>query len=347
MDPLKPRAALPATFRPLPLVALLLALTAGCGTPDGNPQDTPARDGQSTAAILGSRGAHAESEPAVIIGADAATVSISASPRIVAMGATVTETLYALGLGGRVIGSDISSLYPDEVLEKPRLGYFRQASAEGIISLNPNIVVSTPEFGPPTVIEQLRSAGVSVLILEDAFTWDDAVKRVELLGRAFGRADRAAQVVSTMQADRAAAVAMRPTGAPRVLFVYARGLGAVYVAGLGTVADFLIEDAGGTNAATNFVDFRQLTPEAIVEAAPDVILVQHSGLESLGGREGLFRLPGIAQTPAARTGAVVTLDGALLVGLGPRAGVGIQQLARKLAAIESRIGIPDESTSTR
>ena len=343
MNPHRIAARTPARVVAAITAAILVAGTAGCGAP----QSTPSQDSVATSADLGSPSAHVNGEPVSVTGADGTTVPIAPNPRIVAMGATVTETLYALGLGDRVVGSDISSKYPNDVLEKPRLGYFRQASAEGIISLNPTIVVSTLEFGPPTVIEQLRSAGVDVLILDDALTWDEAVARIELLGRAFGQLDRAESVVSTMRADRAAAVAMRPVATPRVLFVYARGLGAVYVAGLATVADFLIEDAGGTNAATDFVDFRQLTPEAIVEAAPDVILLQHSGLESLGGTEGLFRLPGIAQTPAARNGAVVTLDGALLVGLGPRAGLGIQQLARKLAAIEAGTDMPEVSASMR
>lgn len=266
-----------------------------------------------------------------MVGADGSEVTIPADLRIVSMGGTVTETLYALGLGEAVVGADISSTYPPEVAEKATLGYFRQASAEGVVSLSPTLVVSTGELGPATVVEQIRAAGVGVLIVEDANTWAQAERRIRFLGQALGQHEAAEEILAGIEREREAATPLRPHLPVRTMFVYARGVGAVYVSGTNTVADLMIRESGGINVVSSFEGFQQLTPEAVVEAAPDMIVMQESGLESVGGVDGLFALPGIAQTPAAKTRSVVTMDGALLVGIGPRSGRGVQILTAKLA----------------
>ena len=252
--------------------------------------------------------------------------------RIVTLGGTVTETVYALGLGDNVIGTDASSLYPADVMEKPRLGYFRQASAEGILSLNPTLVLSLDGLGPPAVAEQLRAAGVPVLLVPEAQTLEDAGARVQTLGRALSREDAAEAVNAQVRKALAEAEALRPTPAPRAMFVYARGVGAVSVSGGGTAADLVMRLAGAENAVTAFEGFRPLTAEAVVEAAPDIIIIPERGLESLGGPEGVFGQPGRAQTPAGREHRVVAVDDAILLGLGPRVGEGIAALAQGLRA---------------
>ncbi len=293
----------------LAALLVLFASFAGCG---GRPAPPAAGGSSGTAAG----------------GPDAPAVDAS---RIVAIGGAVTETVYALGLGDQVVGTDRSSVYPGEILGKPRLNYFRQTSAEGVLSLGPTLVLATDEAGPPGVLGQIRAAGVPVVTVSTPESVGGAAGRVRELGRALGRAAQADSVVAQMERQLAEAGRLRPSAPPRVLFVYARGAGLVQVFGAGTPADLVLRLAGAVNAAGEVDGNVPLTAEAVAVARPDVVVIPSRSLESLGGAGGLFAQPGLAQTPAGAARRVVAVDDALLLGLGPRLGEGVAALARGLA----------------
>lgn len=251
-------------------------------------------------------------------------------PRIVTLGGPITEIAYALGVGGQVVGTDKSSLYPAEIVDGPRLDYFRATSAEGVLSLDPTLVLAIEGTGPPGVLEQIEAAGVRVEILPEVASVTDAEARVREMGQLLGRTDAADAVVAQMQADLDAVVP--PGAAPTALFIYARGAGVLMVSGTGNAADAMLTLAGATNAVTAFEDFQPLTAEAVVSAAPEVIVIPERGLESIGGVEGLLRQPGLAQTPAGESRRVIAVDDALLLGFGPRMGQGVSALATALRA---------------
>ena len=85
--------------------------------------------------------------------------------RVVSVGGALTETVYALGAGELLVGSDTTSYYPEAAANSPKVGYQRALSAEGILSLSPDLVIMTDEAGPPPVLAQLNSAGVNMLTL--------------------------------------------------------------------------------------------------------------------------------------------------------------------------------------
>ena len=272
-------------------------------------------------------------EPRTLLSADGVETRIEDVSRIVGLGGAVTETLYALGYGGQVVGSDESSTYPVELFRKPRLSVFRQSTAEGILSLNPTLVVSTAGIRPLTVPQQLRDAGVPVLLLEDAYTPDQAAERIRILGQALQQEERAGELIASMREDLAVAAAEQADAErkPRVLFIYTRGASMVNVAGQGTAAHAVIELAGGENVMAAFDGYRPLTAEAAVTAAPDIILVPERGLQMLGGMEAFLEQPGLALTPAAREGRILAIDDAYLLSFGPRLGRGVLELTRQLA----------------
>lgn len=253
--------------------------------------------------------------------------------RIVVLGGPATELVYAFGLGDNVVGTDQSSLWPAEIHEKPRLGFYRQASAEGILSLDPTVIVALDEFGPESVVQQIESAGVPIIILDEVDTLEEAEARVEEFGQHVGMSDSAQAVLADMSQDFAAAEALLPETAPRAMFIYTRGVGLVLASGTGTSADEVLKLAGAENAVSSFADFQPLTAEAVAEASPGVIVIPARGLESLGGLEGLMSQPGLAQTPAGQAGHVIAVDDALLLGLGPRVGEGVAELAAQFSAI--------------
>ncbi|MEM6784929.1 MAG: ABC transporter substrate-binding protein [Bacteroidota bacterium] len=315
--------------RSLFLVAFLIGgLLVGCGASS----DAPAGEKAAVEA--------APVSPVSVTGADGVVVEAPDASRIVSLGGSVTETVYALGLGANVVGADISSVFPADVNDKPRLGYFRQSSAEGILSLEPTLVISLDGLGPPTVAEQLRAAGVEVLLVEEAVTMEGAQERVRTLGLALGRPEQAAAVLDTMAAGLARAEAAQPETPPKALFIYARGAGLVSVSGTGTAAEVVMQLAGAENAVTAFEGFQALTAESAVEAAPDVLVIPARGLESIGGIDGLLAQPGLGQTPAGQNRHVVAVDDALLLGLGPRVGEGVLELAQALSSVPDAAADP-------
>ena len=240
--------------------------------------------------------------------------------RIVTLGGTITEIVFALGTGERVVGVDASSSFPEAVNELPKVAYHRRLSAEGVLSLRPTLIIATTEAGPPEAIQQLKSAGVTVLALPHEPTVEGAIAKIKRIAAALAAQARGATLIQTLKKDLHQVQSSIPQTAAqaKILFLYARGQGTLMVAGQDTGADTMIGLAGGANAVQGYSGYKPLTSEAAVAAAPDVILLMDSGLESIGGAQGLWQLPGLALTPAGQQGRVVSMDGLLLLGFGPR-----------------------------
>lgn len=264
--------------------------------------------------------------------ADGVDTRIEDLTRIVTLGGAITETVYALGFGSNVVGTDQSSLFPVEVFRKPRLSVFRESSAEGILSLNPTLVIAPAGIRPLTVPKQLRDAGVPVLLLEDAYSPAQAAKRTSDLAQALDEGEKAEALIAGMQQALGQAKELQNAQErkPRVLFVYTRGASMVNVSGRGTAGDAVISLAGGVNVVSEFEGYRPLTAEAAVSAAPDIILVPQHGLDMIGGMENFLRQPGLSLTPAAKNGNIMAVDDALLLSFGPRLGQGVLELTRKM-----------------
>jgi iron complex transport system substrate-binding protein len=263
---------------------------------------------------------------------------VTSVERIVGLGGSVSETVYALGLGGQVVATDTSSTYPPDVARLPRVGYARTLAAEGVLALRPTVILGTEEAGPPAAVEQLRGAGTPLLLVPDPPAVAAAARKIELLSRALGVPARGQVLLAELEADLARArqlVAGRTAGGrarPRVLFLYVRAAGTQSAAGTGTPPGAMIEAAGGINAGAEagIAGYKPITAEAVVAAAPDVYLAFTAGLEAIGGADALLRIPGLAQTPAGQARRVVHLDDLYLGGMGPRTGRALADLAEAL-----------------
>ncbi len=264
------------------------------------------------------------------------------SERIVTLGGTITEIVFALGAGERVVGVDASSSFPAAAERLPKVAYHRRLSAEGVLSLSPTLIIATTEVGPPEALRQIESAGVRLLVMPHEATVDGAVDMIEGIARHLGARKTGAALVRNLKEDLARVESSIPrTGTKaRALFLYARGQGTLMVAGRDTGADTMIGLAGGANAVRGYSGYKPLTSEAAVAAAPDVILLMDSGLASVGGAHGLWRLPGLALTPAGKQSRVASMDGLLLLGFGPRLGKAVAKLNRAL------YGFPNSADSS-
>lgn len=251
----------------------------------------------------------------------ATDVAATDAKRIVAIGGTVTEIIYALGEGNRVVAVDSTSLYPPEATSKPNIGYVRQVSAEGVLSQKPDLIIAESGAGPVDAITILKQSGLAYVTIPtppDAKAIPDKIRAV---GQAIGRPEKAEALARSVEASLKAVedkVASETAPKKKVLFALSLANGRVMAAGSESSADAMIRLAGGENAVSTVSGYKPLTDEAVIAAAPDVVLVMSGGGQHLTA-EKAFALPALAATPAGRNNAFVTMDGLYLLGLGPRA----------------------------
>ena len=250
--------------------------------------------------------------------------SVQATRKIVSLSGTISEILVALGAESDIVGVDVTTTYPSALSQLPRVGHNRKISTEGVISLAPTLVIGTTSQLTPEAKEQIEGAGAEVLLLEQDFSVAGSKKLIQTIG-AFLKEEAAAKKL-TAEIDAKLAGIEQPETPPRVLFIYARGAGTLMVAGTNTQMDQMIALAGGQNVATDFTDFKPLTPEALVTANPEIVLLFSSGVESLAGLEGVKAIPGMDATIAGQNGNFVSMDGQLLAGFGPRLGLAVSEL---------------------
>jgi iron complex transport system substrate-binding protein len=250
--------------------------------------------------------------------------------RIVSLAGSITEIIYAADLQDRLVGVDVTSTYPAAVDRLPRVGHNRNIAAEGVLALNPDLVIGRAGELKPAVEQQLRQAGTELILLEQTYSVAGTKQLIQQVCDTLGRPSASGRIIAQVEADLDQVEPLSQP--PQALFIYARGVGTLMVAGSETQMQQMLELAGAQNAVQGFEGFKPLTPEALVEAQPEVIVLFDSGLSSLEGPEGLLGVPGVAQTPAGQRQAFITMDGALLSGFGPRLGQAAAQLNAQLQA---------------
>ena len=257
-------------------------------------------------------------------------VAIEDTSNVATLGGVFTETAYALGAQDHITAIDASSFYPPEALEeKPNFGYYRFLSAEPVLAQDPSLIIGNEETGPPEVVQQLRDAGVPILLLPDNNDVQAARDLIETLGAIFEKPAEAQALIEQLDADVAAAEALvaQAESSPRVLFVLQPPDAPMLISGEVGAAGNMITLAGGSHVFPGFPGYVPMTPEGIVESAPEVILTTDASVERLGGWDAVMEHPGIAQTPAAENDRIYAMDDLYLMGFGPRTGQAIADLA--------------------
>lgn len=263
--------------------------------------------------------------------------------RIVVAGGDLTEIVFALGHGDRLIGVDSTSGYPETAKDLAQIGYVRRISAEGILSLSPDLMLVADDAGPVDTLSALSSAGIRIEIAPTTTSVDDIPDKIRFVATALSDPDAGEALATTFIQDLAAARTMVGdlSDRPRVLFILSTSGGAPLVGGPGSTADLLIREAGAQNAASGFEGYKPMNREAIIAAAPDVILMTQAHSDRLGGLDDVLDRPDIALTPAGRARRGVTLDALTLLGMGPRTPTAIRQLATRIRMSTPDIGEPD------
>lgn len=259
-------------------------------------------------------------------------VTVADFARTVSIGGAITEILYALGLEDRLVGVDSTSLYPAAALhDKPNVGYMRQISAEGVLGLNPTLILAIQGSGPRETMELLESAKVPLVLVPETFSEDGLLEKIKLVGHAMGVDARAECLSTAVSADLAQLRSLRAkvTKPVRVMFVMSLQNGRAMVAGHKTAADEIIRLAGAINAVDDYDGYKIIGDEAIVAARPEFVLSIERGKDSLQA-DAVYTHPGFPLTPVAASKRFIAMDGLYLLGFGPRTAAAARDLSIKL-----------------
>ena len=208
-----------------------------------------------------------------------------------------------------------------------------QVLPEQVIALKPDLVITDASTGPKSAIDQIKAAGINIVQTPESWTLADISIKVAAVASAIGAPKQgellntaiAAEIKTSTLSDR-----------PRIAFLYLRGTSSIYLmGGPGSGADSLISAIGAVDVGAESLDnpFNTMTAEALAKLNPDVIIVMTKGLQSVGGLSGLLKLPGVAQTRAGKSGAIIDVDDSLLLSFGPRTPSLVTSLADSVSGL--------------
>jgi iron complex transport system substrate-binding protein len=270
---------------------------------------------------------------------DVRSISLTAptafsAQRVVVLANGVAEIIQALNGQSIMVGRDISST-EDSLSDIPIVTSGHQVLPEKIIALKPDLVIVDASTGPKAAIESIKAAGITVTETPESWSLEDLPIKVRAVGRAIGAVQQAEQLVQELNQSLKMSTLKN---SPRVAFLYLRGTSSIYlIGGAGSGADSLFKAIGAIDVGAQALDrpFNTLTAESLAALNPDVIVVMSKGLESVGGVEGLLKLPGVAQTTAGKKSAIIDVDDSLLLSFGPRTPSLIEALAVAFSKVAS------------
>ncbi|MCW5911085.1 MAG: ABC transporter substrate-binding protein [Cyclobacteriaceae bacterium] len=259
------------------------------------------------------------------------TVFSAQGQRIITAGSAITETVCALGDCSKIVASDRTSLYPAEIQKLPSIGYRTSISAEGIISLRPTLFIVELDYVKSEVIEHIKSAGISVLAIERTFSFEGTKDLVQKIAAVLNRQEEGKKLVAKIEGELADAkkIVGQSGTTPRVLCVFNRDKSALNLAGANTFSEIL-KYAGAVPAVTGVEGYKPLSTETLLTSRADFLLMFESGVQALGGIEGVLAIPGVQQLPAGKKKQVIAMDGIRLSNFGPRLGEAVKELATQL-----------------
>ncbi|WP_145600709.1 heme/hemin ABC transporter substrate-binding protein [Yersinia frederiksenii] len=237
-----------------------------------------------------------------------------AAERIVTIGGDVTEIAYALGAGGEIVARDSTSLQPQAVHKLPDIGYMRMLNAEGILVMKPTMLLVSELAQPSLVLKQVADSGVNVVTIPGQTTTESVAAKINAVATALHQQEKGQELIKDYQ-QRLSAVSNTPLPV-KVLFVMSHGGLTPMAAGQNTAADAMIRAAGGNNAMQGFSRYRPLSQEGVIASAPDLLLITRDGVRALGGNDGIWKLPGMALTPAGKNKRLLVIDDMALLGFG-------------------------------
>jgi iron complex transport system substrate-binding protein len=333
----------------LPGIAVVAIVLAACSSGPAATSTVPAATssiGPAASATPNVTPSPTPAFPVSLTDDEGTTVTLTSEPqKIVSLTPSATETLFALGVGDRVVGKvEDLSLYPPAAAAIPDVAKFGSVDTEKIVGLGTDLVIAGGNnFNPPAKIAQLRSLGVPVLVLyaPDIRT---VLADIELIGSAVGQSGKAQDLAASMQAgfdQVGAATASLPK--PRVFYELDASQ-KIYTATDKSFIGAMIELAGGTPITTGSTTNSEIPLERLITADPEVILLGDAAYGATA--DAVKARPGWSVMTAVKSGAIRPVDDIVITRPGPRLVEGLRALALAIhpdAAIPSPAGSPSGS----
>lgn len=249
--------------------------------------------------------------------------------RIISLNGAITETLVALGEKENIIAVDVTSTYPENIKTTAQdLGHTSKISIESIMALKPTIIYATEKDLNDDFKSQLEKTKIRLEVIKQEFSLEGTKTLIKTVAKSLNN-ENYQPLLDKIDQDLQDLPSFE--NKPKVLFIYARGAATLLVAGDKTPVNNIVGLAGGQNAVTEFEDFKPLTPESLLNSDPDYILMFTTGLQSMGGIDGVLKIDGINKTNAGKNKKVIAMDGLLLSGFGPRVGQAAKELNQLLS----------------
>lgn len=246
--------------------------------------------------------------------------------KIVTLSGAITETVAALGKSSEIVGRDVTSTFPAD-LKATDLGHVgRGMTVEGVMATNPTLVIALEKEAGSEVLTKVKESGIKTEFVPQEYSVEGAKNLIKSVASLIGSTEFQ-PLLDKIDSDMAQVQPIEKK--PKVLFIYSRA-NMLMVAGAKTPMEAIINLAGGESAVTEFEEFKPLTPESLIQANPDVILMFDKGVEGLGGLEAVLKVPGVEQTNAGKNKKIISLDGGLLTNFGPRTGEAALELNKLL-----------------
>jgi len=254
--------------------------------------------------------------------------------RVAVIGGSLLEIVYQLGEEGKLVARDTTGIYPPEASSLPDVGYMRALSPEGVLAVNPTALLVIEGSGPPEALDVLSKGSVPYISVPEGYSHEGILTKVRAVGAALGVPEKAEELATKLDGEltqaETAANAVPEGERKKVLFVISVQDGKIRAAGTGTAANGIIELAGAINPLAEMQGYQTLSDEAILNADPDFILMMNNG----GAGDftaDLAANPALAASPALlEEGHLIQMDGAYLLGFGPRTPQALLELNQKL-----------------
>ena len=251
-----------------------------------------------------------------------------AAERVISIDGSITEIVYALGAQDRLVGVDTTSRFPAAASDLPDVGYMRRLSTEGILSLNPTLVIATQDAGPESVFEQLVAAGVHVQRIENRYTLDGVMEKIDRVAGVLDKTEAGEALKQRIRQQTDQALSRIPANTPpRTLFLLGAGDRGLMAAGQGTQAAAMMALVKADNVVKH-PGYKPISPEGALTLAPEVVLAAHTGARDQGTSPKLDHT--LAMTPAQQNQRVHAVDVSLILGFGPRIADAVNELVELL-----------------
>ena len=242
--------------------------------------------------------------------------------RVVIAGGSITEIFYLLGIEDRIVALDITSTYPEEAKKFPSVGYVRMLSAEGLLSMNPSIILGENDMGPPTVIEQVRGTGVELKIIPEEKSIQGIIQKIRCVASVMGVSSLAEDLINHEYIEKYNQIKQNQNKVSSknisAMVIYSMQGTSPIVCGTGESGDAFLKLIGAKNAFASFEGWKPASAESIIANDPDYIIVTSRLLKRFSSIKELKKHPSLSQTTAAQNDNIIAKDGMAMMGFGPR-----------------------------